>query len=454
MENPSVSRIAIEPTPCNPKQGDGTRPFSLPQGDPAVRLAVIKAAAEQLKGAILRTPSLEAPKLSALAGARVFLKYEAMQATGSFKERGALLKLLSLGEAARQRGVIAISAGNHAQAVAHHAARLGVPATVVMPENTPFNKVANTEAYGAKVILSGEDIAAGERLAAQLIEEHGYTLVHPYDDPVVIAGQGTAGLEFMEDCPGLDCLIVPVGGGGFISGVAAAAKALKPEIVIYGVEVESYPSAYNALRGEPAPCGAPTLAEGIAVKSCGTHTLPMIRELVEDILLVSEAAIEEAIFCLASLQKTVAEGASAAGLAALLANKARFAGQRVGLFQCGANIDPRVLASIMMRGLERESKIVSLRISIADRPGTLGEIASELGRCGANILEVHHRRFYLDVPAKGAVVEIVIETKDKAHADIAVERLRLRGFKIERMNNLWGDAFANGPIRPGPAAGI
>ena len=425
MENPSASRIVIDSALSNRKQGE--EPLSLPQGNPAARLAAIKAAAEQLKGAILRTPALEAPKLSALAGARVFLKYEAMQATGSFKERGALLKLHSLSEAARQRGVIAISAGNHAQAVAYHTARLGVPATVIMPENTPFNKVANTEAYGAKVILSGEDIAAGERLAAQLIAEHGYTLIHPYDDPVVIAGQATAGLEFMEDCPGLDCLIVPIGGGGFISGVAAAAKALKPEIQIIGVEVESYPSAHAALRGQPAPCGGPTLAEGIAVKSCGVHTLPLIRELAEDILLVSEASIEEAIFYLATLQKTVAEGASAAGLAALLAYKPRFAGRRVGLFQCGANIDPRVLASILMRGLERESKIVSLRISIADRPGTLGEIASELGRCGANILEVYHRRFYLDVPAKGAVVEIVIETKDKAHADIAVERLRLLG---------------------------
>jgi threonine dehydratase len=444
MENPSANRVAIDLARASPSW--------LPQGNPAARLPLIKAAADRLKGAILRTPALEAPKLSALTGAQVFLKYEAMQATGSFKERGALLKLLSLGEAERQRGVIAISAGNHAQAVAYHAAKLGIPAAVIMPEGTPFNKVANTEAYGARVVLSGEDIAAGERLAAQLIEEHGYTLIHPYDDPVVIAGQGTAGLEFMEDCPGLDCLIVPIGGGGFISGVAAAAKAIKPQIRIFGVEVESYPSTYAALRGQPAPCGGPTLAEGIAVKSCGAHTLPMIRELVEEVLLVSEAGIEEAIFCLASLQKTVAEGASAAGLAALLANKPQFAGLRVGLFQCGANIDPRVLASIMMRGLERESKIVSLRISIADRPGTLGEIASELGRCGVNILEVDHRRFYLDVPAKGAVVEIVIETKDKAHADLAVERLRLHGFKVERMNNLWGDALANGPILPEPAA--
>ncbi len=407
--------------------------FSPLLDNPATRLATIRAAADMLKGAILRTPAVEAPRLSALTGAQIFLKYESMQATGSFKERGALTKLLCLDKAARERGVIAISAGNHAQAVAYHAARLGIPATVVMPEGTPYNKVANTEGYGAKAILAGEGIAEAAAVADGLIARHGYTLIHPYDDPAVIAGQGTAGLEFIEDCPALDCMIVPIGGGGFISGVAAAVKALKPGVEIIGVEVESYPSAYAALRGEEAHCGGPTLAEGIAVATCGTHTLPLIRELAAGIVLVSEEAIEEAIFCLASLQKTVAEGASAAGLAAVLSDKARFAGRRVGLFQCGANIDPRVLASVLMRGLERESKIVSLRISIPDRPGMLGEIATELGRCGANILEVHHRRFYLDVPAKGAVVEIVIETKDRAHAEAAMECLRLHGFKVERI---------------------
>ena len=417
-------------------------PAPPPPAAAIVPLAAIRAGAEKLRGAIVRTPAVEAPKLSALTGAQIFVKYETMQATGSFKERGALLKLLSLDEPARKRGIIAISAGNHAQAVAYHAARLGIPATVVMPEGTPFNKVANTEGYGAKVILSGEDVAASHVLADELIARHGFTLIHPYDDPVVIAGQGTAGLEFIEDCPALDCIIVPVGGGGFISGVAAAVKALKPAVEIVGVEVESYPSVYAALRGEPMHCGGPTLAEGIAVPACGAYTLPMIRELAAGIVLVSEEAIEEAIFCLASQQKTVAEGASAAGLAAVLSNKPRFAGRRVGLFQSGANIDPRVLAAILMRGLERESKIVSLRISIADRPGMLGEIASELGRCGANILEVYHRRFYLDVPAKGAVVEIVVETKNRAHADETVERLRRHGFKVERMNNLWGDALA------------
>ncbi len=416
--------------------------------EPPIGLAEIEAAAQRLRGAILRTPAVEAPKLSALSGARLCIKYENMQATGSFKERGALLKLLSLGEAARRRGIIAISAGNHAQAVAYHAARLGVPATIVMPEHTPFNKVGNTEAYGAKVILSGETVAELRAMADRLIAQHAYTLIHPYDDPVVIAGQGTAGLEFVEDCPGLDCIIVPIGGGGFIAGVATAVKALRPSIEIVGVEVESYPSCYAALHGKVPECGGATLAEGIAVKACGAHTLPIIRELVSDVVLVSETAVEHAIFTLASVQKTVAEGASAAGLAAVLSNRERFEGRRVGLFQCGANIDSRALAAIIMRGLERESKIVSLRITVSDRPGMLGEIASELGRCGVNILEVYHRRFYLDVPAKGTLVDIVIETKDRAHAESTLSRLRERGFKVERMNGVPGDHH------DGPAAAI
>ncbi len=411
-----------------------------PAVDAGAWLQTIRAAAEKLNGAIIHTPAVEAPKLLALSGAQIFLKYECMQATGSFKERGALLKLLSLDEAERKRGVIAISAGNHAQAVAYHAARLGIPATVVMPEGTPFNKIANTEGYGAKVILSGGHVGESQAYADRLIAERGFTLVHPFDDAIVIAGQGTAGLEFIEDCPALDCMIVPIGGGGFISGVAAAVKALRPGVEIIGVEVESYPSAHAALHGEPPHSGGPTLAEGIAVKTCGTLTLPMIRELVQDVVLVSEKAIEEAIFSLASLQKTIAEGASAAGLAAVLCNRERFAGRRVGLFQSGANIEPRVLASILMRGLERESKIVSLRISLADRPGMLGEIATELGRCGTNILEVHHSRLFLDVPAKGAVVEIAIETKDRAHAEATVKRLREQGFEVERANNHYGDA--------------
>lgn len=396
----------------------------------------VTRAAALIEGQVLRTPALSAPKLSRLTGAEVFIKHENMQATGSFKDRGALVKLLSLDEAACKRGVIAISAGNHAQAVAYHAGRLGIPATIVMPEGTPFNKVSNTEAFGANVILSGETIAESRAMADEIMAREGLTLVHPYDDPLVIAGQGTAGLEFLSDCPQLACVLVPIGGGGLIAGVALAAKALKPGIEILGVETESYPSAYAALQGIPPVCGGQTLAEGIAVKAVGEHTLPVMRELVSGIILVDEIAIEQAIYAFASVQKTVAEGASAATLAALLSQRERFAGRNVGLFHTGANIDARVLASIMIRGLERESKIVSLRILINDQPGMLGEIATELGRCGANILEVYHRRMYLDVPAKGAIVDLVIETKDAQHAAQTVERLRERGHVVTRLNGM------------------
>jgi threonine dehydratase len=403
-----------------------------------VTFADIQQAARLIEGQVLRTPSIAAPKLSAMAGANVFIKYENMQATGSFKDRGALVKLLSLDAKARAAGVIAMSAGNHAQAVAYHAGRLGIPATIVMPEGTPFNKVCNTEAFGAKVLLSGETVVDSRLLAESLAEEQGLTLIHPFDDLNIIAGQGTAGLEIMQDCAGLDSVIVPVGGGGLIAGVAIAAKTLNPKIEIWGVECEAFPSTHAALYGKQAVCGGQTLAEGIAVKAPGQFTLPIMQNLVSGIILVNETQIETAVFTLASMQKTVAEGASAAALAALMGEPQRFSGRKVGLFHTGANIDPRVLASIMIRGLERESKIVSLRLFIHDRPGMLGEVATELGRCGANILEVHHRRMFLDVPAKGATLDLMIETKDKAHALETVERLKARGMDVIRLNDLSG----------------
>jgi threonine dehydratase len=359
-----------------------------------------------------------------------------MQATGSFKDRGALVKLLSLDKQARNSGVIAISAGNHAQAVAYHAGRLTIPSTIIMPEGTPFNKVSNTENLGARVILSGETIAESWLIADEIARREGLTLVHPFDDPLVIAGQGTVGLEFLADCPDADCLLVPLGGGGLISGIAIAARALMPHLEIIGVEASSYPSVHAALAGDVAICGGQTLAEGIAVKSIGQYTLPIIRELVSDIILVDETAIEQAIFTLTSVQKTVAEGASAVVLAALLQDSERFRGRKVGLVHSGGNIDPRVLASIMVRGLERESKIVSLRIAVNDRPGMLGEIATELGRCGANILEVYHRRLYLNVPAKGAMIDLVIETKDRAHAERTLEKLKAHGLEVVRLDGL------------------
>jgi threonine dehydratase len=376
---------------------------------------------------------LPAPKLSALTGAEVFVKYENLQVTNSFKERGALTKLAALSAADRARGVIAMSAGNHAQAVAYHARRLDIPATIVMPVTTPFVKVAATEAYGATVVLDGETVADAQMRAETIAREQKLVWVHPYDDPHVIAGQGTIALEMLEDASDLDVLVVPIGGGGMIAGCAVAARAAKPGIEIVGVECALYPGMRNALTGENRPVGGPTLAEGIAVKNVGALALPIVRELVSDVLLVEEADLERAVNAFLTLQKTIAEGAGAAGLAALLANPQRFAGRKVGLILCGGNIDPRILASIMVRELERENRIVSFRLSIPDRPGVLGVIATRLGQLGANILEVNHRRLFLDVPAKGAKLDVTVETRDAAHADDIHHALKADGYLPQRI---------------------
>ena len=383
----------------------------------AVTLADIEAARRLLAGKVLRTPLLPAPPLSALTGAEVFVKYENLQATNSFKARGALVKLMSLSAEERRRGVAAMSAGNHAQAVAYHAHRLGIPATIVMPRWTPSVKVEATRAHGAQVLLEGETIGDAHARVAALIAERGLTLVHPYDDARIIAGQGTIALEMLEDVPDLDMLVVPVGGGGLIAGNAISARGVKPAIEIIGVECALYPSMRNAVTGESRPIGGTTLAEGIAVKDVGTLTLPLVRELVAEIVLAGEAELERAANAFLTLQKTVAEGAGAAGLAAMLAAPARFRGRRVGLILSGGNIDPRILASIMVRELERDDRIVSFRLTIPDQPGVLGEIATLLGRIGANILEVDHRRNLLDVPAKGTKLDITVETRDRAHAE-------------------------------------
>jgi threonine dehydratase len=384
---------------------------------PPVTLADIEAARRQLADEVLRTPLLPAPRLSALTGAEVFVKYENLQPTGSFKERGALVKLLSLGTEERRRGVIAMSAGNHAQAVAYHARRLGIPATIVMPATTPAVKVAATRSYGAEVLLEGETIEEAQARVAALAAARTLTLVHPYDDAKVIAGQGTVALEMLEDVPSLDTLVVPIGGGGLISGMAIAARAVKPSIEIVGVEAALFPSMRNAVAGEAKPCAGTTLAEGIAVKSVGALTLPVVRELVADIVLAGEAELERAVNAFLTLQRTVAEGAGAAALAALLTAPERFRGRRVGLVLSGGNIDPRILASIAVRELARDERIVSFRLTIPDRPGVLGEIATLLGRLGANILEVDHRRNFLDVPAKGARLDVTVETRDRVHAE-------------------------------------
>jgi len=396
-------------------------------------IADIEDARRIVDGAVLRTPMLPAPKLSALTGAEVFVKYENLQVTNSFKDRGALVKLSVLDEAQRKRGVIAMSAGNHAQSVAYHARRLGTPATIVMPVTTPFVKVAATRSHGAEVVLHGETITESQQRCEEIQRERGSTLVHPYDDPRIMAGQGTIALEMLEDVPDLDMLVIPIGGGGLIAGNAVAAKAVKPGIEVVGAEAALYPSVWNALHDENQPIGGPTLAEGIAVKNVGKLTLPIIRDLVGHIVLVDEAHLERAVNAYLTLQKTMAEGAGAAGLAAMLAEPDRFRGRKVGLILCGGNIDPRILASIMVRELDRESRIISFRLTIPDRPGVLGQIATRLGELGANILEVDHRRLFLDVPAKGAKLDVTIETRDAAHAQEIMAAMAADGYAPVRI---------------------
>jgi threonine dehydratase len=407
----------------------------------AVDLAAIHNAARLLKGHVVRTPFLPAPRLSALTGAECHVKFENMQVTGAFKERGAFMKLSRLDAAARKNGVIAMSAGNHAQAVAYHAAKLGIPATIVMPVGTPYVKVENTARFGARVILEGTTLAESQGLVERMIAGEGLILVHPYDDADVIAGQGTIALEMLEDNPDLDMVVIPMGGGGLIAGNAVAFHALRPDIKVIGVEVESYPSFHNALTGDALPIGGQTLAEGIAVKYVGGKTLPIVRDLVADHVIVPESAVERAVDAFATHQRSMAEGAGAAGLAALLHRPEMFKGKRIGLILCGGNIDARILASIMVRELERRERIISFRLTGEDRPGFLGEVATRIGACGANILEVTHRRTFLSVPAKGVSLDVTVETRDAAHAAEIVARLEAEGYSVQRID-------ANGVLLP------
>lgn len=398
-----------------------------------ITLSDIEAAARTLAGQVLRTPMLPAPRLSELTGAKVFVKYENLQVTNSFKDRGAYVKLAALTPAERARGVIAMSAGNHAQAVAYHAKRLHIAATIVMPVTTPQVKVASTRAYGAEVVLDGETVSEAQARAESLAAERKLILVHPYDDPLIIAGQGTIALEMLEAVGDLDVIVVPIGGGGLVAGSAIAARGRRPTIEILGVEAALYPSMYNAVRDARLPIGGATLAEGIAVKNVGKLALPTVRELVSDIVLVDEAHLERAVNAYLTLQKTMAEGAGAAGLAAMLADPERFRGRNVGLILCGGNIDPRILSSIMVRELERSDCIVSFRLTIPDRPGVLGPIATLLGTLGANILGVEHRRLFLDVPAKGAKLDVTMETRDRSHADEIFAALEAAGYRPVRI---------------------
>lgn len=396
----------------------------------------IRAAAARLAGRIAVTPAVAAPRLSDEAGCSVFLKLENQQATGSFKERGALNTLLMLPEDGRRAGVIAMSAGNHAQAVACHATRLGIRSTIVMPAFTPFTKVERTEALGARVVLHGETLSDAQSFAAALAQEEGLAFVHPYDDPRIVAGQGTAALEFLETVPDLDVLVVPIGGGGLMAGMAAAARALNPRLIIYGVQCALYPSMKQALAGEPVTCGGITLAEGIAVKAPGTLTRAMIAALVDEVMLVDEPALEGAVYRLATVQKLVAEGAGAAALAAVLSNRDRFAGKRVGLVVSGGNIDARLLSQVLVRGLVQEGRIIRLRIGLNDMPGALARITRILGDGGANIVEIHHQRLFHDVPVKMAEIDVIVETRGHAHAHTLIERLQAADFPTELMSEV------------------
>ncbi|CEJ84719.1 putative Threonine ammonia-lyase [Hyphomicrobium sp. GJ21] len=387
-------------------------------------------AADAIRGAIIETRFQPSRTLSTLLDAEIWLKFENLQFTASYKERGALNKLLSLTEAERNAGVIAMSAGNHAQGVAYHAHRLGIPATIVMPASTPTIKVENTRSHGATVLLEGQTLEDASQFAVRYGQEHGLTFVHPFNDPVVIAGQGTVALEMLNATPDLDTLIIPIGGGGLISGMAIAAKAINPKIKVIGVEAQLYPSMLNAVKKSSLPVGGDTLAEGIAVTLPGDVTKSIIEELVDDILLVSEADIERAVALLINIEKTVVEGAGAAGLAALLAAKRLYKDRKIGLVLCGGNIDTRLLASVLTREMAREGRLSRLSIDLPDRPGQLARVSGLIGGVGANILEVYHQRIFTDVPAKGTELNLVIETRDRAHLDQVVAGLKGGGYSV------------------------
>jgi threonine dehydratase len=396
----------------------------------SVSLADIRAAAERIAGAVEQTPCVHSRTLSRLTGAQIFLKFENLQFTASFKERGALNKLLSLSESERRRGVIAMSAGNHAQAVAYHAARLGIPAVIVMPKGSPNTKIKNTQVHGASVVLEGDNLFEAGKHARELAARDNLVFVHPYEDPLIIAGQGTVALEMLAAVPDLDLIVVPVGGGGLISGIATAAKALRPSIRVLGVESANYPSMHQRLNGLPVECGGDTIAEGIAVKDVGSTALAIIKQLVEEVLIVQEETIERAVVALIEIEKTVAEGAGAASLAALLEHPARFAGKRVGLPVSGGNIDSRVLASVLMRGLVRDGRLVRLRISMPDVSGSLAKVAAVIAEAGGNIVEIQHQRIFGTSSVRSPEVEFLVETRDREHTNTLVRSLQEKAIRV------------------------
>ena len=400
-----------------------------------IGLAEIEAAAGQLAGRVVLTPCLRSPRLSARAGCELTLKFENFQHTSSFKDRGACVKLLSLDEAQRRRGVVAMSAGNHAQGVAHFAQLLGIPATIVMPRLTPAVKVEKTRQFGARIDLEGETLEEAAAHARRLAAEQDLTFIHPYDDPLIIAGQGTIALEMLAAEPALEILVVPIGGGGLISGMATAARAVKPDIGIIGVQAAACPAMYRRRAGLPDLPGRPTIAEGIAVKAPGQLTWPIVDELVDDILLVDETALEEAVLALLEVERTVIEGAGAAGLAAVLSQPERFAGRRVGVVLCGGNIDLRVLSAVILRGLVRSRRLIRLQVNVPDAPGYLARVATLIGELGGNIVEVDHQRAFSPQSVKATEVNLVIETRSAAHATQLITSLDAAGFAVQSLDS-------------------
>jgi len=394
---------------------------------PGVTIDTIRAAQARLAGHVENTPCLHSRTLSEITGAEVYLKFENLQFTASFKERGALNKLSTLAPAQKARGVIAVSAGNHAQGVAYHAQRLGIPAVIVMPRFSPMVKIERTRGFGAEVVLSGDTFDDSKAEAARLAAERSLTMVHPYDDVDVIAGQGTIALEMLAQQPEIDCLCVAVGGGGLISGVATAARALKPAIEVIGVQTDQFPSMYSAFKGVQMPSANATLAEGIAVKQPGDLTVEIVKRLVTDVLLVSEGDIEQAIVMLLEIEKTVVEGAGGAGLAALLRHPTRFTGRKVGLILCGGNIDPMVLGDIIERGMVRAGRLARIRVHTRDVPGELARAATLIGQAGANIEEVQHQRAFTTLPVQNAELEFVLQTRGPAHIEEVLATLRAAG---------------------------
>lgn len=405
-------------------------PASPAPADTAVTLDDVFGARARIAGSVVRTPTLVSKTLSQFVGATVYLKFENLQFTAAYKERGALNTLLQLSTEQRAKGVIAASAGNHAQGLAYHGIRLGIPVTIVMPRPTPTVKVTQTEGHGATVILEGETFDEAYAHARKLEASNGYTFVHPFDDPRIVAGQGTIALEMLEDAPGIDSFVVPIGGGGLISGIATVAKAQSRPIEVIGVQAELYPSMYNRVSGQSLPIGGDTLAEGIAVKEPGGLTAQIVKALVDDIVLVSERSLEESVSLLLQIEKTVVEGAGAAGLAALLTHKERFAGRHIGIVLCGGNIDTRLLANVLLRDLARSGRLARLRVRLQDRPGALFGVAKIFHEQAVNIIEIYHQRVFTTLPAKGLITDIECETRDRAHLDRLIEALRAAQYEV------------------------